>query len=109
MEKYLSILNENVPERSVEEYLGAFTESLKFIQQQNPVERMGHAVLLAAKTALRLKVVMPQLSEHDISHRLQGIARSIRLMSILRDLTPEEKRMLKLQSKPKKPRSPRHG
>jgi hypothetical protein len=95
MHRYLTTLNEDQPERSTEEYLGAFTESLKLIQQETPVERMGHAVLLAAKTALRLKAVMPKLQEHEIARRLQSIARGIRLFEILKDLTPEEKGMIK--------------
>jgi len=96
MQRYLSALEEDQPRRSAEEYLGAFTESLKMIQQERPVERMGNAVLLAAKTALRLKAVMPKLSDHEIAGRLQLIARSIRLSEILKDLTPEEKGMIKL-------------
>jgi hypothetical protein len=99
MHRYLTTLNEDQPERSTEEYLGAFTESLKLIQQETPVERMGHAVLLAAKTALRLKAVMPKLQEHEIARRLQSIARGIRLFEILKDLTPEEKGMIKFNHK----------
>lgn len=96
MKRYLEKLDENRPQRSSEEYLGAFTESLKIIQRQNPVERMGHAVLLAAKTALRLKASVPSLKEHEIANRLQTIARNIRLQEIFKDLTPEEKGMIKL-------------
>jgi hypothetical protein len=95
MKKYLATLAEDQPQRSSEEYLGAFTESLKLTQHENPIDRIGHAVLLAAKTALRLKAVMPQLKEHEISNRLQIIARSTRLMNILKDLTPEERSMFK--------------
>lgn len=96
MRRYLSILQEDSNPRNIEEYLGAFSESLKLILQQNPVERMGHAVLLAAKTAMRLKAADPRLKEHEIANRLQFIARNIRLTTILKDLTPEEKRILKL-------------
>lgn len=95
MKQYLATLAEDQPQRSSEEYLGAFMESLKLTQHENPIDRIGHAVLLAAKTALRLKVVMPELKEHEISHKLQMIARSIRLMNILNDLTPEELSMFK--------------
>ncbi|MEW6517365.1 MAG: hypothetical protein AB1439_10740 [candidate division FCPU426 bacterium] len=96
MRRYLNILEEKNDPRHIEEYLGAFSESLKLILQQNPVERMGHAVLLAAKTAMRLKAAEPRLREHEIANRLQFIARNIRLTTILKDLTPEEKRILKL-------------
>ena len=95
MKRYLAALDEKQPRRSSEEYLGAFSESLKIIHHENPVDRMGHAVLLAAKTALRLKATMPELKEHEIAGRLQTIARSTRLLDILQDLTPEEKRMIK--------------
>jgi hypothetical protein len=95
MKKYMTTLAEDQPQRSLEEYLGAFTESLKLIQHENPVDRIGHAVMLAAKTALRLKAIMPKLKEHEIANRLQTIARSIRLMNILKDVTPEERSMLK--------------
>ncbi len=95
MKKFLATLAEDQPQRSSEEYLGAFMESLKMIQHENPIDRIGHAVFLAAKTALRLKSVMPQLKEHEIAHRLQSLARSTRLMDILKDLTPEERSMLK--------------
>ena len=96
MERYLAQLDEAPSHRSTEEYLGAFTESLKLIQRQNPVERMGNAVLLAAKTALRLKAANPAVAEHELAHWLQSIARNIRLDTILKDLTPEEKRILKM-------------
>jgi hypothetical protein len=95
MKKYLATLAENQPERSLEEYLGAFTESIKLIQHENPVDRIGNAVLLAAKTALRLKAVRPQLREHEIALRLQVLARSIRIQNILQDITPEERSMFK--------------
>jgi hypothetical protein len=95
MKKYLATLAEDQPERSSEEYLGAFAESIKLIQHENPVDRIGHAVLLAAKTALRLKAVRPQLREHEIALRLQILARSIRLRNILKDITPEERSMFK--------------
>lgn len=88
--RYLATLDENQPQRSVEEYLGAFTESLKWIERQNSLDRIGHAVLLAAKTALRLKAVLPSLKEHEIGNRLQSIARNHRLGQLLSDLTPEE-------------------
>ncbi len=94
MERYLACLDED-QQRSSEEYLGAFKESLKMILHQNPVDRIGNAVLLAAKTALRLKACLPEAAEHEIALRLQAFARSIRLVEILEDLTPEEKRMLK--------------
>jgi hypothetical protein len=97
MHRYLAALDENQPQRSVEEYLGAFTESLKLIEQQSPLDRIGHAVLLAAKTALRLKAALPSLKEHEIANRLQAIARNIRLGQLLRDLTPEEKGWLKAE------------
>jgi hypothetical protein len=61
MHRYLAALDEDQPQRSSEEYLGAFTESLKLIGTQSPIDRIGHAVLLAAKTALRLKAAMPKL------------------------------------------------
>ncbi len=96
MRQYLETLEDGQSARSIEEYLGAFTESFKIILCQNPVERMGHAVLLAAKTALRLKAVRPGLKEHEIARRLQAIARNLRLTTILNDLTPEEKGMLQL-------------
>ncbi|MCD4813538.1 hypothetical protein K8S19_07590 [bacterium] len=96
MRKYLSTLEDETTQRSIEEYLGAFTESFKLILQQNPVERMGYAVLLASKTALRLKAANPKLREHEIAGRLQVIARNVRLTTILNDLTPEEKRILQL-------------
>jgi len=96
MRRYLNTLEDEQTPRSIEEYLGAFTESFKLILHQNPVERMGHAVLLAAKTALRLKAANFKLKEHEIAGRLQAIARNIRLTTIINDLTPEEKRILKL-------------
>jgi hypothetical protein len=96
MRRYLNTLEDERTPRSIEEYLGAFTESFKLILNQNPVERMGHTVLLAAKTALRLKAVNPKLKEHEIAGRLQAIARNIRLTTMINDLTPEEKRILKL-------------
>ncbi len=96
MRRYLTILEEANNPRNLEEYLGAFSESLKLILHQNPVEHMGHAVLLAAKTAMRLKAADPRLKEHEIANRLQFIARNIRLTTILKDLTPEEKNILKL-------------
>lgn len=96
MRRYLTTLEDDKTPRSTEEYLGAFTESLKVILHQNPVERMGHAVLLAAKTALRLKAANPKLKEYEIANSLQKIARSIRLTTILDDLTPEEKVILNL-------------
>ncbi|MCK5242957.1 hypothetical protein KAR34_10950 [bacterium] len=96
MRRYLNTLEDEQTPRSIEEYLGAFIESFKLILQQNPVERMGYSVLLAAKTALRLKAANPKLKEHEIAHRLQTIARDIRLNTILNDLTPEEKTMLQL-------------
>lgn len=96
MQKYLTTLEEEKTPRSLEEYIGAFTESLKVILQQNPVDRIGHAVLLAGKTALRLKAANPKLKEHEIAHQLQKIARNLRLTTILNDLTPEEKGMLKM-------------
>ncbi len=96
MERYLATLDEAQTQRSQEEYLGAFTESMKIILRQNPIERLGHAVLLAAKTALRMKAALPELKEHEIANRLQAIARNIRLVDILADLTPEEKRILQL-------------
>ena len=96
MQRYLATLDENQPQRSAEEYLGAFTESMKLIERQTPIERLGHAVLLAAKTALRLKAALPKLKEHEIANRLQSIARSLRLQELLKDLTPEEKGLLKL-------------
>lgn len=96
MHRYLATLDEDRSPRSAEEYLGAFTESLKLIMQESPVERMGNAVFLAAKTALRLKAAVPGLSEREVANRLQAIARSIRLFEILKDLTPEEKGMIKL-------------
>jgi hypothetical protein len=95
MKKYLATLAEDQPVRSSEEYLGAFAECLKLIQHENPVDRIGHAVLLAAKTALRLKAVMPALREHEIAQRLQTLARSFRLQHILKDITPEERSMFK--------------
>ncbi|NTV52725.1 MAG: hypothetical protein HGA76_06915 [Candidatus Firestonebacteria bacterium] len=95
MKKYLDTLAENQPERSLEEYLGAFSESIKLIQHENPLDRIGNAVLLAAKTALRLKAVNPRLKEHEIALRLQTLARSIRLLDILKDVTPEERSMFK--------------
>jgi hypothetical protein len=95
MKKYLAALAEDQPQRSSQEYLGAFTESLKLIQHENPVERIGHAVLLAATTALRLKAVLPHLREFEIAQRLQTTARGIRLMDILKDVTPEERSMFK--------------
>ena len=95
MKKHLATLAEDQPERSSEEYLGAFAESIRLIQHENPVDRIGHAVLLAAKTALRLKAVIPQLREHEIALRLQTLARSIRLKKILKDITPEERSMFK--------------
>jgi hypothetical protein len=96
MERYLAKLDEDQPQRSAEEYLGAFSESLKLILHQNPVDHLGNAVLLAAKTALRLKAALPHVQEHEIARRLQTLARSIRLQQIMGDLTPEEKNMLKL-------------
>lgn len=96
MRQYLNTLEDETTPRTMEEYLGAFMESLKMILHQNPIERMGHTVLLAAKTALRLKAANPKLKEHEIAGRLQSIARSIRLTTIINDLTPEEKRILKL-------------
>ncbi len=96
MRQYLNTLEDETTPRTIEEYLGAFTESLKLIMYQNPIERMGHTVLLAAKTALRLKTANPKLKEHEIAGRLQAIARNIRLTTIINDLTPEEKRILKL-------------
>jgi len=101
MYRCLATLDEDQPRRSAEEYLGAFTKSLKMIMQESPVERTGHAVLLAAKTALRLKAAMPGLSEHEIANRLQAIARNIRLLEILKDLTPEEKDMIRFNHKSK--------
>lgn len=106
MKRYLEKLDENRPQRSMEEYLGAFTESLKMIQHQNPVERMGHAVLLAAKTALRLKACMPSLKEHEIANRLQIMARNVRLQELFSDLTPEEKNMIKLNDRLHQPGRP---
>jgi hypothetical protein len=102
MRRYLSTLEDEQTPRSIEEYLGAFIESFKLILQQNPVERMGHSVLLAAKTALRLKAANPKLNEYEIAHRLQTIARNIRLTTIINDLTPEEKRILQLHPLNKK-------
>jgi hypothetical protein len=102
MRRYLNTLEDETTPRRIEEYLGAFTESLKLILQQNPVERMGHAVLLASKTALRLKAAKPELREHEISGRLQAIARNIRLITIINDLTPEEKRILQLHPRNRK-------
>ncbi len=96
MRKYLETLEEEQSARSTEEYIGAFTESFKIVLCQNPVERMGHAVLLAAKTAMRIKAARPALKEHEIARRLQDIARNIRITTILNDLTPEEKGMLQL-------------
>jgi len=96
MRQYLETLEEDQSARSTEEYIGAFTESFKIVLYQNPVERMGHAVLLAAKTALRIKAARPALKEHEIARRLQAIARNIRITTILNDLTPEEKGMLQL-------------
>jgi hypothetical protein len=95
MKAYLATLAEDQPVRSSEEYMGAFAESIRLIQHENPVDRIGHAVLLAAKTALRLKAVMPQLREHEIALHLQTLARSIRLKNILKDITPEERSMFK--------------
>ncbi|MBN1594824.1 hypothetical protein JW933_02755 [candidate division FCPU426 bacterium] len=97
MRKYLNTLGDERTPRSIEEYLGAFTESFKMILNQNPIERMGQSVLLAAKTALRLKAANPKLREHEIAGRLQAIARNIRLTTILNDLTPEEKGIIKLR------------
>jgi hypothetical protein len=97
MRQYLNTLEDEQTPRSIEEYLGAFTESLKMILHQNPVDRIGLTAMLAAKTALRLKAANPKFKEHEISHRLQGIARSVRLTNILKDLTPEEKRIIKLR------------
>lgn len=94
MEKHLATLSEDRSQRTTEEYLGAFTESMKIIQHQNPVERIGHAVLLTAKTALRLRAANPNLPEHEIARWLQTIARNLRITAILDDLTPEEKRFL---------------
>jgi hypothetical protein len=82
--------------RSEEEYLGAFTESLKLTLPQNPVERLANAVFLAAKTALHLKATNPGLKEHEIATILQAITHRVRMHSIIHDLTPEEKRMMKL-------------
>lgn len=98
MRRHLETLEEAPNPRSVEEYLGAFTESFKMILHQNPVERIGHSVWLAAKTALRLKAAKPSLREHEIAARLQELARNIRLTTILNDLTPEEKKMVKVYS-----------
>ncbi len=96
MKRYLSTLEDEKTPRSIEEYIGAFTESLKVILKQNPVERIGQAVMLASKTALRIKAVNPNLKEHEIAHQLQRVARNIRLSAILKDLTPEEKSILNL-------------
>jgi len=102
MERYLNILDESQPKRDVEEYLGAFDKSLKMILRLNPIDRIGQSVLLAAKTALRIKASMPQVKEHEIAGRLKEIARNIRLLKILNELTPEEKRILKLHPSNKK-------
>lgn len=96
MYRFLTTLDEDQPQRTAEEYLGAFTESMKLIERESSVERVGHAVLLAAKTALRLKAAMPNLGEHEIASRLQSIARNIRLFEIFKDLTPEEKGIIKI-------------
>ncbi len=96
MKRYLTTLEDEKTPRNVEEYIGAFTESLKVILKQNPVERIGQAVLLASKTALRLKFANPNLKEHEIANHLQRVARNIRLSTILKDLTPEEKGILNL-------------
>jgi hypothetical protein len=106
MKKFLATLAEDQPERSLEEYLGAFTESIKLIQHENPVDRIGNAVLLAAKTALRLKAVRPQLREHEIALRLQILARSIRIKNILQDITPEERSMFKWSDNEKRNGAP---
>jgi len=96
MKRYLPTLEEEKTPKRIEEYLGAFTESMKVVLQQNPVDRIGHAVLLASKTSLRLKAANPKLKEYEIANQLQKIARSLRLATILKDLTPEEKGILKL-------------
>jgi hypothetical protein len=96
MKRYLPTLEDENSKRSAEEYLGAFTESLKMILKHNPVERIGLTVLLAAKTALRLRAANSEWPEHEIAGQLQRIARNIRLTSILRDLTPEEKSIMQL-------------
>jgi len=96
MQKFFHALEDENTPRSSEEYMGAFTESLNLILHHNPVEQMGLTVMLAAKTALRLKAGNPKLREHDIASKLQGIARNVRLAAILRDLTPEEKNILNL-------------
>lgn len=96
MRRYLTTLEDEKNPRSIEEYIGAFTESMKVVLKQNPVERTGHAVLLAAKTSLRIKAANPKLKEHEIANQLQKVARNLRLTTILMDLTPEEKGILKL-------------
>lgn len=96
MKRFLATLEEDKTPKRIEEYLGAFTESMKVILKQNPVERIGHAVLLAAKTSLRLKAANPKLKEYEIANQLQKIARGMRLETILLDLTPEEKSILNL-------------
>lgn len=90
MQQFLHTLEDDQTTRSSEEYLGAFTENLNLILHHNPVERIGLTVMLAAKTALRLKAANPKLKEHDIARKLQAIARNVRLATIINDLTPEE-------------------